>query len=120
LVEAQGEYEVVFDNPLARAQKSEQLSALARTMEMIMPIAQIDSSVLMNYDFDEISRDVPDITGMPARWIRSAEAVAQIRAQQQQQQQEQQYLEAAPVLAEVRRKEQETQQMAMSGAIGRA
>jgi hypothetical protein len=120
LVEAQGEYEVVFDNPLARAQKSEQLSALARTMEMIMPIAQIDNSVLMNYDFDEISRDVPEITGMPARWIRSAEAVAQIRAQQQQQQQEQQYLEAAPVLAEVRRKEQETQQMAMSGAIGRA
>lgn len=119
LIEAGGEYSVVYDNPLARAQKSEQLTALARTMEMIMPIANIDQSVLMNFNFDEISRDIPEITGMPSRWMRDISEVQAMRQQQQQEVQEQQYLEAAPVLAEVRRKEMETQQMAQAGPAGR-
>jgi hypothetical protein len=119
LAEAEGEYSVTYDNPLARAQKSEQLTALARTFEMIMPVAQIDQSVLMNFNFDEISRDIPEITGMPARWMRTIDEVKALRGQQQQAAQEQQYLEAAPVLAEVRRKELETQQMAQSGPAGR-
>jgi hypothetical protein len=119
LVEAGGEYEVVYDNPLSRAQKSEPLTALARTIEMITPIAQVDQSVLMNFDFDQISRDIPEYTGLPGRWIRSKDVVNGMRQQQQAAQQQADLLAAAPVLANIRKTEAEAQQIAQAGATGR-
>lgn len=119
LVEAQGEYEVVYDNPLTRAQKSEPITALARTLEMMTPIAQIDQSVLVNFDFDQISRDVPEYVGLPARWIRSKEQVAAIREQQRMDVESQQLIEAAPVLAQARKTQAEAQAIAQSGQAGR-
>lgn len=73
----------------------------------------------MNFNFDEISRDIPEITGMPARWMRDIAEVKSMRQQQQQAVQERQYLEAAPVLAKIRQTELETQQMAQAGPAGR-
>jgi hypothetical protein len=119
LIEARGEYEVVYDNPLTRAQKSEPITALARTLEMLTPIAQIDQEVLTNFDFDQISRDVPEYTGLPARWIRSKEKVAAIREQRQIAVENQQLIEAAPILAQMQKTQAETQAIAQSGGVGR-
>ncbi len=66
LIEAEGEYEVVYDSPLARAQRSEETVGFARTMEMIIPIAQQDPSVLAMFDFEKTSRGLAELNGMPA------------------------------------------------------
>jgi hypothetical protein len=119
LIEAQGEYEVVYDSPLARAQRSEETAGFARTMEMITPIAQLDQSVLAMFDFEQTARGLADLNGMPARWMRTPEEVAALREQQAQAQQAQQLMQAAPILADVQKKQAEAQQIAMAGASGR-
>jgi len=119
LIEAEGEYEVVYDSPLARAQRSEETVGFARTMEMIIPIAQQDPSVLAMFDFEKTSRGLAELNGMPARWMRSEQEVQALRDQQAQAQQAQQMLQAAPILADVQKKQAEAQQIAMAGASGR-
>ena len=119
LVEAEGEYEIVYDTPLARAQRSEETVGFARTMEMIVPIAQQDPTVLMMFDMEETARGLAELNGMPAKWMRSREEVEALRMQQAQAQQAQAMLQSAPILADVQKKQAEAQQIAMSGAQGR-
>lgn len=119
LIEAQGEYEVVYDSPLARAQRSEETVGFARTMEMIIPIAQQDPTVLAMFDFEAIGRGLSELNGMPARWMRSKEEVEALKEQQAQAQQAQALLQSAPILADVQVKQAQAQQIAQSGAAGR-
>ena len=119
LVEARGEYEVVYDSPLARAQRSEETVGFARTMEMVIPIAQQDPSVLAMFNFPEITRGVSELNGMPAKWMRSKEEIEALQQMQQQAQQAQADLAAAPIMADVALKQQQAQTMAQTGGVGR-
>jgi hypothetical protein len=119
LVEAEGEYEVVYDSPLARAQRSEETVGFARTMEMIIPIAQQDPSVLAMFDFPETTRGLAELNGMPAKWMRSREDVKALQEQQAQAQQQSALLETAPILAQVQKTQAEARAIAESGGVGR-
>lgn len=84
LIEAGGEYEIVYDSPMSRMQRAEELVGVQRTMELLAPFAQMDPSVLDVFDKDELARLTAEVSGVPTPVLRSPDAVAEIRAQRAQ------------------------------------
>jgi len=99
LVEARGEYEIVYDSPMSRMQRAEELVGVQRTMELLAPFAQIDPSVLDIFDRDELARLTAEVSGVPTPVLRSPDALAQIREQRAQQEQAQQMAAMAQPVA---------------------
>lgn len=119
LIEAQGEYEIQYDSPLSRAQRSEEASGFSRTLQQITPLAQIDPSILKVIKTDEVMRGLADLNGMPASWLKGPDELMQEMMAEQQQAQAQQLLEAAPVMAQTQLDMAKAQQVAQYGGAGR-
>lgn len=115
LLEAEGEYDIVYDSPLSRAQRAEEASGYNRTMEALIPLAQIDPSVLGVFDTEEVARTLAQLHGMPARMLKSSERIQQEKEAQAAQMQAQQLLEAAPAIANTQKTMAEAQQIAQAG-----
>jgi hypothetical protein len=99
LIEAEGEFEIEYDSPLSRAQRSEEALGIQRTIELVSPLAEAQPQLLDNFDIDEVARRAPDVFGVS--WmLRGQEQVQAIRQRRQQQEQAEQALQAAPVAAE--------------------
>ena len=75
LVEAGGEYEIVYDSPMSRMQRAEELVGVQRTMELLAPFAQIDPSVLDVFDRDALARLTCRGLGCPTPVLRGQDAV---------------------------------------------
>lgn len=93
LIEAQGEYEIEYDSPLNRLQRAEDAAGIARTLEMLTPLAQIDPSVLLTINPQEASRIVAEVNGVPAMAIRSRDEVQKLLEAQQQAEEQQRQIE---------------------------
>jgi hypothetical protein len=98
LREAEGDYRVVYDSPLSRAQRAEEASGLMRTIETALNVVNVtqNPAPLDYFNWDVIIPEVSEIQGVPAKWMRSFEQVAEIRQGRQQQAQEEQAINAAP------------------------
>tara|TARA_R110000824_G_scaffold11224_5_gene48639 strand:+ start:1308 stop:2921 length:1614 start_codon:yes stop_codon:yes gene_type:complete len=94
------EYEVEYVSPLSRAMKSEEGVGILRTLEMVQPIAAVDPSVMDNFDFDEITRVLADVNGVPQRILKPAQEIEAARQGRSQQQELQSALAAAPQAAD--------------------
>lgn len=81
LLEAQGEYTVVYDSPLSRAQRAEEAGGLMRTVETALTVANStqDMSVMDHFNWDIIIPEVASIQGVPSRWMSSMEQIAEMR-----------------------------------------
>ena len=103
LVEAEGEFDIEYDSPLSRSQKSEEAAGWLRTLEAAIAYANTtqDISVLDHFDTDVIYPALGEINAMPASWTRDENGVLAIRKNRAQQQQQQQMLDAAPAAAGV-------------------
>lgn len=101
LLEAEGEYEIEYDAPLNRAQRSEEALGLFRTIEGMAPLAQINPEVMRRFNGDEILVGLAEINAMPTRWLKTDEQLAAEDEAAANAQQSQQLLEAAPVVADV-------------------
>ncbi len=101
LVEAKGEYKIVFDNPLSRAQKSEQAAGLMRTVNWAAEMASQsqDPTPLDHFEWDVIIPELSHINGVPTKWMKTPERLDQMRQGRAQQQQTQQLLDAGPTIA---------------------
>lgn len=101
LIEAQGEYKIVFDNPLSRAQKSEQAAGLLRTADWAANLAQLsqDPTLLDPFNWDAIIPELAAINAVPVRWMRTQDQIDELRAARQQQAETQQLIEAGPTIA---------------------
>lgn len=99
LVEAGGEYEIIYDSPMSRMQRAEELVGVQRTMELLAPFAQIDPTVLDLFDRDELARLTAEVSGVPTPVLRSPEALKELREQRAQQEQQAMILQAAQPLA---------------------
>lgn len=87
LIEAEGEYEIEYDSPINRAQRSEEGLAIVRTMEQVLPLVPVAPDIIDNFDTDEYARLVNEINGAPAKILRDIgerDARRQARAEQQQ------------------------------------
>lgn len=103
LKEAKGDYKIIYDTPIARAQKADQVSGAMRTMESFMQYAQGtgDPSCLHLINIDVAGPAIAEANGVPASWMNSPQKVAQLRQAQQKQQQMQTAIQAAPAAAGV-------------------
>ena len=79
LIEAQGEYRIIFDAPMTRSQDNEKLSGINLTLQQVLPYAQIDQGVLDVFNFEEIAKISGRINNAPVEIIRSDEEIAAIR-----------------------------------------
>ena len=101
LIEAGAEYQVEYDSPLNRAMRSDEAAGTMRTLQWAAEIAAQtqDPSVMDYFDTDQIIPELLAINGAPFRFMRDADAVAQIRQGRQQAQAAQQMVQALPGLA---------------------
>lgn len=90
LIEAQGEFNIVYDSPLSKVARAEEAAGFQRTLETILPVINIsqDPTLLDNFDFDVITRDLADIQAVPASWMRDIAAVEEVRGNRQEAQQQ--------------------------------
>ena len=104
--------DIEYVSPLAKAQKLTDLQSMLRGFEVMMQVAEI--APVMDYlDSDKLVQYLVEVTGIPARVIRSDEEVARMRRQQQQEAQKQAEMEQQMMQA------QQAQQVApMIKAVG--
>lgn len=103
LEEAGSEFEIEYDSPLSRSQRSEEAAGWLRTLEAGIAYVNTtqDPSVLDLFDTDTIYPELAEINAMPASWLRSREEVEAIREGRAEAAQTQQAIEAAPAAAGV-------------------
>ncbi|MEL0553647.1 portal protein [Raoultella lignicola] len=82
-------FNVRYISPLARAQQLENVTAIERLGANVANLAQVDPEVTDLIDADEATRVIADALGVPAKVIRTSDAVEQLRQQRQQAQQNQ-------------------------------
>jgi hypothetical protein len=98
LVEAHGDYRVEYDSPLSRTQRAEEVAGLMRSIEMTLQVVNVTQNPepLDFYDWDVIIPEVNEIQAVPMRWMKSMQAVQQMRAGRQQQTETETAIQAAP------------------------
>lgn len=115
LIEAGGEYQIVYDSPMSRMQRAEELVGVQRTMELLTPFAQINPDVFDVFDPDKLAALTAEVSGVPTPVLRSPEEIAQIRQQRAEAQQQQQMMEAVQPVAGAMKDVAQANQM-MQGA----
>ena len=99
LVEAGGDYEIVYDSAMSRMARAEELVGVQRTMELLAPFAQINPEVLDVFDPDALARLTAEVSGVPTPVLRSQETVDKMRQQRRAQEQEAMAIQAAQPIA---------------------
>jgi hypothetical protein len=101
LKEARGQYRIEYDSPLSRAQRAEEASGLMRTVETALQVVNVTQNPepLDFFDWDIIIPEVGEISGVPARWMRSKEKVQEIRSGRAEEAQDQKLIQGAPAAA---------------------
>lgn len=99
LIEAEGEYEIVYDSPMSRMQRAEELVGVQRTMELLAPFAQIDPTVLDIFNRDELARLTAEVSGVPTIVLNNPDDVQKMREAKAQQEQAMQMAQMAQPVA---------------------
>ncbi len=103
--EIQGsEMTIEYVSPLARAQTASEAQAVTRLYQSLGMIAQIDPSVLDNLDHDEAVQVLGRGWAVPAKIMRGADKVKELRAEREQAQAMQQTLAMGAQGADVMKK----------------
>jgi len=91
--------DIEYVSPLAKAQRLTDLQSMLRGFEVMMQVGEI--APVMDYlDPDKLVQYLVEVTGIPARVIRSDQEVAELREEQAEQQAQQQQIEQQMMSAE--------------------
>jgi hypothetical protein len=96
LQDAGGDYKIVYDNPMSRAAKAEQVGGFFQTVERLAPIAAIDATVYDVFDFQAATRGAAEVSGVPASWMRTPEQIAALKDERTTADEAKALVEAAP------------------------
>ena len=96
-----GQVHFRFVSPIEQARRQIEAAGMARSFELLAPLAAAQPDILDNFDGDEIARATPDIFVMPKRWLRPKEKVAAMRSERARAAEAQSLLEGAKTLTEV-------------------
>lgn len=101
LIEAQGEYEIIYTSPMAKNVYAEETSGFMRSVEMSLGIAQAtgEQKHLDHYNFDVAIPEISDNMAVPARWMNDDDTKKAMQASREEQQEQQQLIENAGNLA---------------------
>jgi hypothetical protein len=101
--EAGGAFQMRYENPLARAQRSEQAAGYFKLIQAVTPLAQADPTVLKTlqqlYPPEKVLPGLADIFAVPAAWAATDQEKQAAQDAEAQAQQSEQLLNAAPVVA---------------------
>lgn len=75
-----------FSSPLDRARKGREVEGTMNVINVMAPLAQVDPTIVDNFDADTMTRGLAERMGMPISFVRSLDAVKQIRGDRQAQQ----------------------------------
>lgn len=82
LLEAGGEYEIEYVSPATQYQRAGELVGIERTVAGLAPLAAADPSLMLLLDGEAIGRIYQEVTGAPAKILRSHEDFEKLRQQQ--------------------------------------
>jgi len=101
LQEAEGEYHVIYDNPLSRLAKAQEGAGFLRTLESVKEIVAItgDTSLLDPFDFDTAIPEMAHQNAVPESWMADDDQIAAKRKARAQAQQRHDEITAAPAKA---------------------
>jgi hypothetical protein len=89
-----------YKSPLIRLQKSNEINALARFIQSMAPIIQINPASLDKLNYDALIDVIAEASGLNINALRSAEEVEAIRAQRAQQEAMQQAVAQSNILSQ--------------------
>jgi len=95
-----GEYDIVFQNPLERAQRSGDIEAITLAIQDLLPISQVYPQVFDRLDPDKTASRIFAVRGVPASVTRNEDEIAALREERLQQQQAEQNMTEAATMAE--------------------
>ena len=75
---------IQYEGPLARAQRSSDMTAVQQFTQVLEPIAKLHPDVIDVVDFDEMARYTANILGIPSDIVRDQKQLDVIRQQKQQ------------------------------------
>jgi hypothetical protein len=79
LKEAGGLVDVDYTSPLNNAQRAEEGLAIVRTIESATTLAQVDPTIMFNFDWDAIVRELAEINGVPEKLLRPVAKVLRMK-----------------------------------------
>jgi hypothetical protein len=79
LKEAGGLVDVDYTSPLNKAQRAEEGLAIVRTIESATTLAQVDPTIMFNFDGDAIVRELAEINGVPEKLLRPVAEVLRMK-----------------------------------------
>lgn len=85
----QAPFKVKYVSPMERAQRASEANSIMAFVNSVVPLSEIDPSILDNINFDELTRQLHDIQSVPSVILNDRESVAQAREARAQQQQQQ-------------------------------
>lgn len=101
LIEADGEYDIVYTSPHAKGQYAEQVSGFLRSLEIATNAAMATENPahLDHFDLDVAIPEISNHLAVPARWMATEAQKKALRDARQEQQEMAQAVQAAPALA---------------------
>jgi len=100
IYETDGQIDTIFENPLARAQRTGDVEAITLAVQDMLPLAQVDPSAWDRIDVDKTVAKIFTVRGVPAICERTDEEVQVIREERMKSQLQEQQLEQAGQMAE--------------------
>lgn len=99
LIQAQGEYRIEYESPLARLMKVEEVASTQRWLTGLVPYAEARPDILDNVDLDEMARDSGNKLGVPQKIIMDVDKRDALRKDRAKQAAIAQTVQAAPQIA---------------------
>lgn len=72
-----------YASPITLARRQVEAAALQKTIAELAPVFEANPAVLDNFDHDRLVRDVAEANGLPQRWLKPEEQVAEERAEKE-------------------------------------
>lgn len=109
ILEAGGEFEVVYTSPLAKAARSQEASGFMRTLEVAKELVAVtqDPAPMDLFSFDRAIPAIAYINSVPIDFMATDDEIAQKRKQRQQDKQIQQKIQAMPAQAAMMKAQQQ-------------
>ena len=99
--EMNNQFKIEYINPVSIAMRSGEISSMNQLFEMIMPLAQIDQTIPMYFNTQQILKNTAEVLQIPTSNLRTEEEVQQMIEEQQRQQQAQEQMQQAQVAGQL-------------------
>lgn len=112
LIEAQGEYKIIYTSPMAKAAYADEISGFLRTVETAINLVNAtgDKSHLDHFNFDNAIPEIADYQAVPARWMNDEEQKGKIKEDRNAQEEKSELIQNAGPIAGALKSAQDLQQ----------